>query len=304
MNWGQSNELSGFWWTVSATPYRQFAFNTPADLWLDRLESWWSLLIDQFYYPGVALGLLGAVWLWRRRLLGGVFAVSYGLLLVIYAGTYNTPDSFVYLIPAFLTFALWLGLGSYWILAEAIPWVWQQRQTSRYRRAYYPALAIAVALIIALVPARSLATNYSDQDLSNDSTAVDYGQQVLKTVEPGALLIAELDSHIFSLWYTLFVSDPGSEVILITQNLLPYDWYTRSVNQRYPGILPASPGRNYQERLPNLIRVNLHKRPIYITDRTQSNNFIFKRFITEPVPIDEGGDNILFLVREERDIPS
>ncbi|MEE9198841.1 MAG: DUF2723 domain-containing protein, partial [Dehalococcoidia bacterium] len=300
VNWGQANQLSGFWWTVSATPYRQFAFNAPAELWADRLKDWWGLLVDQFSYPGVALGLVGAWWLWRRHLLGGLFTVGFVLLLIIYAGTYNTPDSYVYLVPVFATFALWIGLGLYWALTEAIPWLWKQRQLARYPRAYGPTLALAVVLAAAFVPIHSLAANYSDQDLSDDSVAVDYGRRVLQTVESDALVIADSDSHIFSLWYTLFVSEPQSQVILITQNLLLYDWYTVSVDERYPGILPAAPGRTFQERLPNLIKVNVHKRPIYLTDRTPSNDFVFQQFDIEPVPLTEGSGQLIYLVQGER----
>ncbi|MFQ5875460.1 MAG: hypothetical protein ACE5JL_16920, partial [Dehalococcoidia bacterium] len=299
VNWGEADRLSGFWWTVSGTPYRQFAFGATRELWIDNLWESLRLLVDQFYYPGVAIGLVGAAFLWRRHTLSGVFGVSYVLLILLYATTYSTPDAFVYLIPTFMVFALWVGLGSYWALTEAIPWLLRQRQAIRYQGAYGPALALVAALMIALVPGRSLAVNYSDQDLSDDSTAVAYGQHVAETVEPGSLILADLDPHIFSLWYTTFVTESQPEVILITQNLLQYDWYTESLKERYPGIMPAAPGGTFQERLPNLIRVNLHKRPIYITDRTPSNNFIFQQFETEPMSIGDSEGRILYLVRGE-----
>lgn len=301
VNWGQASEASGFWWVISGTPYRELPFSASSDLWLDRLTDWWSLLVDQFYYPGVALGLIGTWWLWRRHLVGGVFTTSYVLLLIIYAGTYNTPDSFVYLIPAFMIFGLWVGLGSFWTLTEAVPWMWRKLRPVNNRRAYRISIVLVVLLILAFVPGRSLAANYGDQDLSNDSEAIEYGQRVLRAIEPGSLLIADTDNHIFSLWYTQFVVDPRPDVVLITQNLLVYDWYTESVEDRYPGVLPDAPGRTYHERLPNLILGNLDKRPIYLTDRTSSNAFVFDRFMMETVPIGEGALQQIYRVQGEKE---
>ncbi|MCH9036338.1 MAG: DUF2723 domain-containing protein [Chloroflexi bacterium] len=297
VNWGQANEASGFWWTVSGTPYRQFAFAASSELWIDRLKEWWDLLIDQYYYLGVPLGLTGLWYLWRRRLLIGVFTLSYVLIIVIYAGTYDTADSFVYLIPGFMIFALWLGLGSFWALTEAIPRIWQKLRGASYPRAFLATVTLALILIVALVPVRSVIANYSDQDLSNDSEAIEYAGQVLRSIEPEALLLLERDDHTFSLWYAQFVTDARPGVFLVTQNLLVYDWYVDSLEEQYPGLLPRDPGEQFDEILRGLIRSNLGKRPVYLSDHTRSNHFLFEQMTIDPVTIGPGNGLTLFKVR-------
>ena len=302
VNWGQADGFSGFWWTVSAAPYRDLPFNAPADLWLERLADWWTLLVDQFYYPGVALGLIGAGWLWSRHQLIGLFTISFIALLVIYASAYNTADSHVYLIPGFTIFALWIGLGTYWIIRQVIPWIWAQKQILRHPRAYGPSMGLAIVLIVGLIPIYSLVSNYSDQDLSDNAVASDYGQQVLETVEPNSLVIALNDHHIFSLWYAVFTSDSELQIALVTQDLLQFDWYAENVMEQYPGVLSDSSGDNYHERLPNLIQANLGIRPIYFTDRSPSNDFVFEQFEIEEISLIE--DQPLYLVKGEAEASS
>lgn len=298
VNWGQANEASGFWWMVSGKIYRDahFFFGTSQGEWLDNIVNALEHFIDLVYYPGIAIALAGAVYLWRRRFLVILFCISFLLLVVLYSTTYRTGDSFVLLIPAGMVLALWLGLGAYWLLTVALPWLWLRRQLKGHQRAYLPALIVASVLMIGLIPGRSLWVNYSEQDLSDDSTAVVYGQGVLQTVEPGSLLITERDGHIFSIWYSVFTSEPEPDVILITQNLLSYDWYVESADERYPGIMPAALEIEFRDRLRSLIRVNLNKRPIYITDLTTANKFIFDEFETERVAISELEGEVLYRV--------
>ena len=297
VNWGQANEASGFWWTISGAPYRQFAFAVSSELWIDRLKEWWGLLIAQYYYLGVPLGLIGLWHLWQRHLLIGLFTLSYVLIIVIYAGTYDTSDSFVYLVPGFMIFALWLGLGSFWALTEVIPRIWQKLRGASYPRAFLASVTLAFLLIVGLVPVRSVIANYSAQDLSNDSEAIEYAREVLRSLEPEALLLLERDDHTFSIWYAQFVTDARPGVFLVTQNLLVYDWYVDSLEKQYPGLLPRDPGEQFDEILRGLIRSNFGKRPVYLSDHTRSNHFLFEQMTIDPVTIGPGNGLTLFKVR-------
>jgi hypothetical protein len=51
------------------------------------------------------------VTLWEHGRWRGLASLVSSLLLVVFAVGYNTADSQVYLIPALVTFAVWIGLG-------------------------------------------------------------------------------------------------------------------------------------------------------------------------------------------------
>ncbi|MCH8090072.1 MAG: hypothetical protein IH955_08690, partial [Chloroflexi bacterium] len=114
---------------------------------------------------------------------------------------------------------------------------------------------------------------------------------------PEALLLLDRDDHTFALWYAQFVTDARPGVFLVTQNLLVYDWYVDSLEEQYPGLLPRDPGEQFDEILRGLIRSNLGKRPVYLTDHTRSNHFLFEQMTIDPVAIGPGNGLTLFKVR-------
>ena len=86
-------------------------------------------------------------------------------------------------------------------------------------------------------------------------------------------------------------------MFLVTQNLLVYDWYLDSLEEQYPGLLPRDTGEQFDEILRGLIRSNLGKRPVYLTDHTRSNHFLFEQMTIDPVTLGPGDGLTLFKVR-------
>ncbi len=240
VNWGDPRTLDRFWWVVSGALYRGYLFTVPLEHIPARLAATVSLYIQQFGPWGAAISLLGLWWLWgQRRALAGASLTGVALYTV-YAMGYNTPTSYVYLIPAFLAAAVWLAAGLQ-VLAHRWPRLWP--------------LAL-------LLPALALVLNVAGADLHADYAARDYAQAVWAAVEPQAIIVTGADEHTFALWYAQLVAGQRPDVVIVDRDLLAYDWHRAGLARRYPDLNV----RDAQDEA-MLITAHIAQRPIYLTDR-------------------------------------
>ncbi len=220
INWGDPQTLDRFWWLVSAAPYRAYLFDlTPADI-AGRIAMTARLLFQQFQPWGVALGLWGIAQMWSDaagRLRSKTVALALGFLLTgAYAVSYGTGDSYIYLLPAFTVFVLWIAFG-------------MGDLTQRFSPAW--ARGILVAGLV-LLPGYSLVTSFPAMNLSQDRAAYDYAQTVFRTVPRNAVVFADGDEHLFALQYYRYVVAPAAtQVTIISPELLQFDWYAEQVSR-------------------------------------------------------------------------
>jgi hypothetical protein len=171
------------------------------------------------------LGLAGLAHLWQSQRQRALLTLVSVLLYTAFAAGYDTTDSYVYLIPAFLFFALWMGVGAAAGLAAL-----------RARRAAWAALAGAAGLAAILAAA---GLNWSALDLSRDRAAAEWGQAALEQAPRGGLLITARDQETFSLWYLQYVAGVRPDVAIVDRDLLHYDWYRTALRGRYPRLAIA-----------------------------------------------------------------
>jgi len=255
VNWGDPHTWSGFLWTVSGEQYRRFAFALPPSHIPARASAWAGLLVRQFGWWGLLTGLIG---LWccvnRDRTFSAFSLLAFGAV-VIYAIGYNTTDSYVYLIPSYLVFATWLGVGIHYLFTTL------QRLSNGVR--VRAASAFASVLLLCL-PFVSLSRNFSSLDLSKDRTAYEYGTKAFEVLEPSAIVIADTDRHTFALWYFSYVVGKRPDVVVLNRTLLGYSWYRDNVRLLYPQIALPSGSR---DAFTGLIESNRSRHAIYLTDR-------------------------------------
>lgn len=225
INWGNSRTLEGFWWTVSASAYHSYFFDLSSAEMFSRVAATARLLFEQFNAWGVALALWGLAQMAanddpqiRRRLL----ALGLGFLLTsAYAVAYSSRDSFLYLLPAFAIFALWMafGLGD---LASRITRSWVQ---------------VVLALALFFLPAYNLAVNFRNMDLSQDREAFNYARDVFATVPRDAVILTTGGEHLFALWYYRYViAQDASRVTVVSTELLQFDWYYDQIRKNIPTL--------------------------------------------------------------------
>jgi hypothetical protein len=155
-------------------------------LWTDptRYQIVGRLLREPFGWPGLLLGAVGLAWLalerWRVALITLVTFLAY----VCYALCYYVPDVSVFLLPAHLILAAWLGVGGAALIG-----------TGGGGR------AILSICLLSLLPLWLLWTNLPLVDQSGEREAYAWGERVLELpLAPGAAILAD-SARIAPLYY-------------------------------------------------------------------------------------------------------
>jgi hypothetical protein len=271
VNWGNPQTWSGFLWTVSGELYRRFAFTLPLAHFPARASAWASLLVQQFGWWGLLFGLIGLWHCLKEDRAFSAFSLLGFSAVVIYAIGYDTTDSDVYLIPSYLIFATWLGVGIYCLLTalrQACPERSRRAQDAALRQIWNGMKAKAAlvfgSVLLLCLPLVSLWRNFSSLDLSKDRTAYEYGAESFEVLEPSAVVIADTDPHTFALWYFSYVVGERPDVVVLNKTLLGYPWYRENMGLLHPQV--AIPNNN-GDVLTQLIESNRGRHPIYLTDQ-------------------------------------
>jgi hypothetical protein len=223
INWGNPVTLKNFIWLVSGKLYAGRVFSLPLDFVVPRLQYWANLLMEQFGVLGLAVGVYGL--LFGRGQSMKYFYLGTGWLFLsfsVFSIGYNSYDSEVYLIPAFMALAPWVGIGA----AKIVEWCWQ-------RKAWMGAAAGALILLGLIVPA---AIHYRTVDASHDQRAEDFGREIFRSAPSDAIIFTEGDEATFALRYFQFALHQRTDVVLIAPTLLPYDWYRATLKVVYPAL--------------------------------------------------------------------
>jgi hypothetical protein len=222
VNWGDPHDWSGFWWAISGQPYRELAFGLPGDLIYGRVSAWAALLVQQFGWAGLGLGCCGLIYgaPAARRFVW----ISAGIAAIVsaFAIAYATDDSYAYLIPAWLIFAIWIGLGVEQVLRASA-------------RLHPGAPAIAATGLAALLVWRALSI-LPQVDASQDRRAIDYATSVLASAPHNAIVVSDSDLDTFPLWYYHYALHARPDIAVIVDPLLEFDWYRHNLRAVYPDL--------------------------------------------------------------------
>jgi hypothetical protein len=135
---------------------------------------------------------------------------------------YATTDSFMYLIPAFLCFAIWIGIG-FWGMMGALP----------QRFGKIATLAGLIFILVLLLQARN---HWLQVDASHDLRAESFGMEVTSLAPVNAIVFANGDRAIFALWYFQFALQKRTDLAIIATDLLHFEWYQQMLHSTYPDL--------------------------------------------------------------------
>jgi len=221
VNWGGASSLPGLWWVVSGAPYRNLVFAVSDTLMVDRARAWAALLIQQFGLVGLMFGVVGALYSRalrpRDRLVGAVVIAGYSLFALLY----DTADSFAYLLPAYVIFAIWIGCGANHALQLA---------------GRLPAVAACMLVACAALLAAPTATTFRQVDASQDRRAIDFAADVLAATPQRAILLTTGDTDTFALWYAHFALKQRPDIAVVVDSLLDFPWYRTNLRTTYPWL--------------------------------------------------------------------
>ncbi|MFC2076797.1 protein O-mannosyl-transferase family [candidate division KSB1 bacterium] len=137
--------------------------------------------------------------------------------------------------PAYLFFAIWIGVGIGAFLAGTGNWLRNVRTSVWFRRLLIAGLVVVVASIISL-PFR---TYLHECDRSGNLVGHDYALNILNSTPSNGVIFTNGDNDTFPLWFLQEVKGVRRDVVVVNLSLLNTVWYIQQLRDRY-GVIPAS----------------------------------------------------------------
>ena len=171
-----------FWFDVTKSDWREtmvFAVH-PSSL-TNRVGMYRFDVLQQFGGPGIALAMIGVVWLCRRPRLA-LLVVSAYLTAFVFAYTYNVGDAHVFFLPSHQMLALAAAAGAAALLTF----------TSRLRRGRHSALALTAIALVSYPLWRGWDTGPA-VDRHEDQRPVEWLSAVARGLDQRSVLLADVN---------------------------------------------------------------------------------------------------------------
>jgi len=226
VNWGNPATLKGFGWLVSGELYQaQLFVLTLSSVW-SRVRTVAALLVDQFGIPGLVIGLIGLIVFYKSSCLykNTIWIVS---AFFSFAIVYATHDSFMYLIPAFLCFAIWIGLG-----LDGLMDILGQR---------FHKIGVIGGLIVVFYLFILAGNHWHQVDASQDFRAERFGEEVLAKSPANSIIFAKGDRAVFTMWYFHYALGKRPDLVVVATDLLHFDWYQETLHANYSNLKLPGP---------------------------------------------------------------
>jgi hypothetical protein len=218
--------LAGWYHYFFDTGQVGYVYVDPGDL-VERLAFYGRVLRGDFQAAGLLLGLAGLGWQLLRRRAEALFLLAGFLLQAFLAANHHVPRHWVYFLPSFVIFTLWVG--------EGLGMVWRGVEWARARWAKAGlALAVAAAAAMLALPLLQFPERYRPFRRAHlGAGALDVWRQTLKTghmadrlgaaieeVEPEAVIVADWEQAT-PLWYYQQVEGlrPDVEIVYPVERL-------------------------------------------------------------------------------------
>jgi hypothetical protein len=240
VNWGNPVTMNGFMWLVSGKLYQGLVLGLSYSSILARAQAVVTLLLGQFGIIGISIGLIGLIVFYRPTRLN-YFMLWIVIVYSVFAVGYATADSFMYLIPVFLCFAVWIGVG----LGRLM-----EASSKRFR-----IIGSGVGLVFIVFVFMQAWKVWPEVDASHDQRAESFGRDVLSLAPSRALVFAQGDEAVFTLWYFQYALRTRSDLAIVSTDLLQFNWYLQTLHSTYPDlnlpgpfpfvetVVEANPGR-------------------------------------------------------------
>jgi hypothetical protein len=253
VSWGYPRDPAGLWWLVSGAAYRSYLFSMTPLEYGGRLLSLMRLLVDQLSPFGFAL-VIGGLAVWDRQrpaLRNG--ALLWLLPISLYAAGYNTPDSYIYLLPVVWLMSLMIGQA----LASGSAWLVEHVGVR-------PSFILGGVATLTMVGIALLAlVRLPDHNLRQDREAQEFLADAATTLEAGSLVITLDDAPTFALWYGVTdkrLTQSVPDLIIVNYALYQFGWYRDLMHDHY-GSVPMM-GAPFAE----MLAANQSLRPIFLTE--------------------------------------
>lgn len=164
------------------------------------------------------LGFGGAYFMFRKNkhafayFFALMFWTSIAMVFVMNLSDAEVRDRDYFFTTAYNFWAVWMGVGAAYL-------IYLIRKKIKY-------LTIPIAFVLLLLPIINLASQYFIHDRSREYIALDYGLNILNSVDENAIIFTNGDNDTFPVWYAQAVYDPAAfEFVHPTKNQISTEEY-------------------------------------------------------------------------------
>jgi hypothetical protein len=257
-SWGYPINFDLFYWVIS----RQLV--SGSELWIQNslfyFESISEIFRVIFYYwlPGFALlALLGAwrLWLWKRNLAFSLLCLSTPIFLAVFAihEQQNTYLMHIYLVPLAGLTVIFGFLGFCYLLVLV-----NKKESQKIIILFFIFISLGWLLHV-----------FRMENRNDYLLAEDFGENVLKNIPKGAILLADGDHYVMPIWYEKFVNQKRLDLIFEPSVFLLHGWGWKQLVDQSEDLKPAiSSSDLFQERLDALTKFP-RSHPLYYSLSTK-----------------------------------
>lgn len=220
---GQGSVYEGQWLS-GIKPFDSFLLGSQKNLPPTIVD---SKAYNRFFFLPLIIGLLGAVWHFKRSQKdAGIIALLFfftGIAIVLYLNQKPMEPrerDYAYA-GSFYAFAIWIGLG---VLAIR---EWLNKKLTPANGAI---LATGVGLFAA--PVLMGAQGWDDHDRSEKLVAHDIAVDYMESCAPNAILFTYGDNDTYPLWYIQEVENVRPDIRLVNLSLFDTDWYINGMKRK------------------------------------------------------------------------
>lgn len=176
----------------------------------------------------IALGIIaGFFHVFKRRelsfvIVGPAFIIT-TLGLVVYLNMVNPQprDRDYIFAPGYLFFAVWIGMGAWWLMGRVREWL--ERPLPKFSR---PAAYVLGGLLLA-VALFNIKLYFHQKDRSHNWIPSDYGYNILQSALPGGIIFTNGDNDTFPVWFEQEVNNTRKDVRIVNLSLGNTEWYLK-----------------------------------------------------------------------------
>jgi hypothetical protein len=207
--------LSGLWWLVSGRTFASSMFAYSASGLAAQIQLFLGQITRGFFFIGIGPAVLGILASFKRSWqLGIALLVMFSFCAFFYLD-YDLADKATMFLPCYVVMCIWIGLGYQFLLT------WVNKSLSNEIQHFFWQRIIPITLQVFMVTAVivSCLQTWTSVDRSQDWSARQRGENLLRTVKPGAVVVGYWDS-IPVLQYLTLVENQRHDLLLINRFLI------------------------------------------------------------------------------------
>ncbi len=287
MNWGNPISLERFLWHLSGKQYRVWIFSS-TEAAGRQLKYFINELPYEFAYVGLALAILGILFLSRRNWKIGVTVLLLFFGCVFYSINYDIHDIDSYFLLAYFCIALLAGSGLLALYNWFSEKMSQKSQNPTLFTSSSKLFALSSSLLaLSLIPC---VFHFDRTDETKNYLVEDYTMNMFGSLQPNALVLSyQWDYWVSASFYYQSVKGVRLDVAVVDKELLRRSWYFVQLEKRYPWLIQYSRQEvdaflkelyKFEHELPydaaviqsrfvemirSFIAKNISTRPVYVT---------------------------------------